>query len=117
MVLSGRASAAAAARVKELRIPHAILGVEDKLARFESLCAELKLDPSQCAFMGDDLPDLPVMRRCGLAVAVPNAVQDIKAIAHVVTSASGGNGAVREFCEFLLRAQGTLDAAKADTRA
>lgn len=116
-VLSGRASAAAAARVKELRLPHVILGVENKLERFESLCAALKLEPSQCAFMGDDLPDLPVMRRCGLAVAVPNAVADIKSCAHVVTSASGGDGAVREFCEFLLRAQGTLESAKADTRA
>ena len=67
--------------------------------------------------MGDDLPDLPVMRRCGLAVAVPNAVADIKSCAHLVTSAAGGNGAVREFCEFLLRAQGTLESAKADTRA
>ena len=115
-VISGRACAAAVTRVRELRLAHALFGVEDKLARFESLCAELKLEPQHCAFMGDDLPDLPVMRRCGLAVAVPNAVADVRACAHVVTSASGGNGAVREFCEFLLRAHGTLDPAKADTR-
>lgn len=106
-ILSGRNSEAAAARARELRIPHVMLGVEDKLARFESLCAELRIEPSACAFVGDDLPDLPVMRRCGLAVAVANAVAEVKACAHVVTEATGGNGAVREFCDFLLEAQGS----------
>jgi 3-deoxy-D-manno-octulosonate 8-phosphate phosphatase (KDO 8-P phosphatase) len=60
--------------------------------------------------VGDDLPDLPVMRRCGLAVAVANAVAEVKAAAHHVTTARGGEGAVREFCEFVMRAQGSLDA-------
>ena len=59
--------------------------------------------------MGDDLPDAPVLARCGLAVAVANAVPEVKAMAHLVTRAGGGNGAVREFCEFVMRAQGTLE--------
>jgi 3-deoxy-D-manno-octulosonate 8-phosphate phosphatase (KDO 8-P phosphatase) len=58
--------------------------------------------------MGDDLPDLPVMRNCGFAVAVANAVDAVKSAAHYVTRASGGRGAVREFCELVLRAQGQL---------
>ncbi len=61
--------------------------------------------------MGDDLPDIPVLERCGLAVAVANAVPEVKAIAHLVTEAAGGAGAVREFCEFVMRAQGTLEGA------
>ena len=111
-LLSGRHSEAAAARARELGIAHVILGADDKLARFESLLSRLGLEASQCAFVGDDLPDLPVLARCGLAVAVANAVDEVKAQAHLVTAARGGEGAVREFCEFVMRAQGTLDGAK-----
>lgn len=110
-LLSGRASEAAAARARELGIAHVILGAGDKLAHFERLRARLGLEAAQCAFVGDDLPDLPVLERCGLAVAVANAVPEVKAIAHLVTRARGGDGAVREFCEFVMRAQGTLGSA------
>lgn len=112
-LLSGRQSPAAAIRASELGMAHVILGAEDKLLHFERLRASLALDASQCAFVGDDLPDIPVMRSCGLAVAVANAIPEVKARAHYVTAASGGHGAVREFCELLMRAQGTLDAALA----
>ena len=110
-LLSGRSSGAAAARARELGIAHVILGADDKLARFERLRGELGLEASQCAFVGDDLPDIPVLARCGLAVAVANAVPEVKAVAHLVTAARGGEGAVREFCELVMRAQGTLEAA------
>jgi 3-deoxy-D-manno-octulosonate 8-phosphate phosphatase (KDO 8-P phosphatase) len=60
--------------------------------------------------MGDDLPDLPVLRRCGLALSVPGAVDLVRAQAHYVTVRAGGSGAVREACELIMRAQGTLDA-------
>lgn len=110
-LLSGRRSEAAAARAKELGLAHVILGVDDKLAHFERLLSGLGLEASQCAFMGDDLPDAPVLRRCGLAVAVANAVPEVKAIAHLVTQSRGGEGAVRELCEFVMRAQGTLEGA------
>jgi 3-deoxy-D-manno-octulosonate 8-phosphate phosphatase (KDO 8-P phosphatase) len=110
-LLSGRRSEAAAVRAAELGMAHVILGVDDKLARFERLRAELGLSAAQCAFMGDDLPDAAVLAHCGFAVAVANAVPEVKAIAHLVTRAAGGNGAVREFCEFVMRAQGTLGGA------
>ena len=108
-LLSGRRSEAAAARARELGMSHVMLGEEDKLGPFERLRAKLGLEASQCAFVGDDLPDAPVLARCGLAVAVANAVPEVRAIAHLVTRAAGGAGAVREFCEFVMRAQGTLD--------
>jgi 3-deoxy-D-manno-octulosonate 8-phosphate phosphatase (KDO 8-P phosphatase) len=110
-LLSGRRSEAAAARARELGIVHVVLGVEDKLVHFERLRGELGLEASQCAFVGDDLPDAPVLERCGLAVAVANAVPEVKAIAHLVTQAAGGAGAVREFCDFVMRAQASLHAA------
>ncbi|MGE0356787.1 MAG: KdsC family phosphatase [Burkholderiales bacterium] len=110
-LLSGRHSEATAARARELGIAHVILGADDKLAHFERLRGELGLEASQCAFVGDDLPDLPVLARCGLAVAVANAVPEVKALAHLVTRAAGGEGAVREACEFVMRAQETLEGA------
>lgn len=110
-LLSGRRSEATAARARELGLSHVILGAEDKLARFEALCAQLGLAASACAFVGDDLPDIPVLRHCGLAVAVANAVPEVKACAHLVTAARGGEGAVREFCDFLLEARGGAPAA------
>jgi 3-deoxy-D-manno-octulosonate 8-phosphate phosphatase (KDO 8-P phosphatase) len=104
-ILSGRSSEAVAFRARELAIAHVIQGAEDKVASFEALRARLSLEASQCAFVGDDLPDLEVMHRCGLAVAVANAASEVKAAAHYVTRAHGGRGAVREFCELVLRAQ------------
>jgi len=93
-------------RAREVGIAHVLQGIGDKAAAFERLVASLGMDGASCAFVGDDLPDLEVMKRCGLAVAVANAVDDVKAAAHYVTRARGGRGAVREFCELVLRAQG-----------
>lgn len=107
-IISGRSSAAVTRRAKELAIAHVVQGSSDKVDAFDALIASLALEPDQCAFVGDDLPDLPVMRRCGLAVAVANAADAVKSAAHYVTRASGGKGAVREFCELVLRAQGQL---------
>jgi len=112
-IISGRSSQAVARRAAELSIPHVVQGAGDKLAAFEALVARVGVAPAQCAFIGDDLPDLPVMGACGLAVAVANAVDAVKAAAHYVTRAHGGRGAVREFCELVLRAQGQLAAARA----
>ena len=109
-IISGRASEAVTRRAAELGIGHVVQGCADKVAAFERLRAELGFDASACAFMGDDLPDLPVMQRCGFAVAVANAVETVKQSAHYVTRASGGRGAVREFCELVLAARGQLAA-------
>ncbi|HET9653700.1 MAG TPA: HAD-IIIA family hydrolase [Usitatibacter sp.] len=105
-IISGRSSEAVLRRAAELSIAHVVQGAGDKVAAFEALVARLGVEPAACAFVGDDLPDLPVMRRCGLAVAVANAVEAVKSAAHYVTRAPGGRGAVREFCELVLRAQG-----------
>jgi 3-deoxy-D-manno-octulosonate 8-phosphate phosphatase (KDO 8-P phosphatase) len=109
-ILSGRSSEAVAHRARELGIAHVVQGAGDKVAAFERLRGELGVDAAACAFVGDDLPDLEVMRRCGLAVAVAGAVDAVKEAAHYVTQAGGGRGAVREFCELVLRAQGRLGA-------
>ena len=109
-IISGRSSEAVTRRAAELSIAHVVQGSPDKSAAFDALIASLALSEDQCAFVGDDLPDLPVMRRCGLAVAVANAADPVKSAAHYVTRASGGHGAVREFCELVLDAQGQLAA-------
>jgi len=102
-ILSGRAHPAVDHRAKELSIDYVIQGKSEKLPEFDKLLKRVKLDARDCAYMGDDLPDLPVMRRCGLAVAPANAVKLVKEEAHHVTHARGGHGAVREMCELILR--------------
>ena len=107
-ILSGRDSEAVLRRAAELSIRHVVQGASDKLAAFEELLAQSGYRAQACSFMGDDLPDLPVLQRCGFAVAVANAVDAVKAAAHYVTEAPGGRGAVREFSDLVLRAQGQL---------
>jgi 3-deoxy-D-manno-octulosonate 8-phosphate phosphatase (KDO 8-P phosphatase) len=85
-------------------------GVEDKLATMQTLLAELKLTPEAAAYMGDDVVDLPVMRRVGLALSVPDAPQIVRDHAHYVSQRKAGHGAVREVCEMILGMQGTLEA-------
>ena len=104
-ILSGRSSEAVSRRAAELGIRHVVQGAEDKVAAFAQMRARLGVEASECAFVGDDLPDLPVMRLCGFAVAVANAVEPVKSAAHYVTRAHGGRGAVREFCDLVLRAR------------
>lgn len=108
-ILSGRKHAAVERRAKELSIDHVVQGRSDKEPEFDRLLKRLRLGADACAYVGDDLPDLVVMRRCGLAVAVANAVAAVKAEAHYVTTAHGGRGAVREFCDLVLRARAKLE--------
>ena len=112
-LLSGRESRAVERRAAELSIRHVVQGAGDKVAAFERLLAEARCTPEACSFMGDDLPDLEVMRRCGFAVAVANAVDAVKAVAHYVTHAHGGRGAVREFCDLVLAARAQLGGVRA----
>ncbi len=107
-LLSGRDSPCVDRRAAELGIQLVYQGIEDKLACYEQLLAELGLEENAAAFMGDEVVDLPVMRRCGLALSVPEAPPWVKRHAHYVTHRSGGAGAVREACELMLRAQGAL---------
>ncbi|MDQ3026487.1 MAG: HAD-IIIA family hydrolase [Pseudomonadota bacterium] len=112
-IISGRSSEAVARRAEELAIVHVVQGSKDKVADFRRVIKGLGVAAQACAFVGDDLPDLAVMRACGFAVAVANAADAVKAQAHYVTTASGGRGAVREFCDLVLRAQGQLEPAAA----
>jgi 3-deoxy-D-manno-octulosonate 8-phosphate phosphatase (KDO 8-P phosphatase) len=112
-LVSGRRSAAVAARAAELGIGGLHQDVDDKLALFERLRAARGLAPAACGFMGDDLPDLPVLVRCGFAATVPGAPEAVRSRVHYVTRAAGGRGAAREVCELILRAKGALDTALA----
>jgi 3-deoxy-D-manno-octulosonate 8-phosphate phosphatase (KDO 8-P phosphatase) len=106
-ILTGRTSQVVEHRARNLGISRLIQGSEDKLHSYQHLLAEIGLRAEQTAFMGDDVVDLPVMRRCGMAISVPEAPAEVLARAHLVTRAAGGRGAAREACEYLMRAQGT----------
>ena len=108
-IITGRTSKCVEMRARNLGIARLYQGVEDKLAVMQSLLAELKLAPEAAAFMGDDVVDLPVMSRVGLALSVPAAPQIVRDHAHYVSLREAGHGAVREICELILGAQGTLD--------
>jgi 3-deoxy-D-manno-octulosonate 8-phosphate phosphatase (KDO 8-P phosphatase) len=112
-ILSGRNFPAVTARAAELGIARVLQGVKDKLAAFEALCAELGVSSAEAGFMGDDLVDLPVLRRCGFACAPREAHEMVRSRVQYVAQAAAGGGAAREVCELLLRAQGRLDAALA----
>lgn len=107
-VISGKQSDHVAKRLNELNIQHIYLGHENKVPVYELLKSNLKLTDQQIAYMGDDLPDLPLLKRAGLAISVPNAPEYIQAEANFVTQKKGGKGAVREACEMLMTAQQTL---------
>lgn len=106
--ITGSVAPAVAHRARSLGVARLIQGAEDKLAPWERLCAELALPPAACAYVGDDLPDLPVLQRCGLSVTVPHAPREVQAAAHYVTQREGGAGAVREVCDLILAAQGAV---------
>lgn len=106
MVVSGRDSSALRARLAALGITHLRLGCETKLPAAEALLAQLSLSWAEVAAMGDDWPDLPLLRRARLACAPAQAHAQVRAAAHHVTHAVGGHGAVRELCDLLLVAGG-----------
>ncbi len=106
VVITGRDSKPLRLRLQALGIVHAHFGTEDKRPAAEQTLQTLGLDWSQAAAMGDDWPDLPVMRRCAFACAPVNAHVEVTAMAHYVTRARGGDGAAREFCDLLLVASG-----------
>jgi 3-deoxy-D-manno-octulosonate 8-phosphate phosphatase (KDO 8-P phosphatase) len=105
-VITGRDSAPLRVRLKALGVVHAVFGTEDKRPAAEDILARLGLGWSQAAAMGDDWPDLPVMRRSAFACAPANAQIEVRHAAHFVTTARGGEGAARELCDLLLTATG-----------
>jgi len=110
-LITARNSRAVELRAANLGIAQLFQGVEDKRVAYAALLAQLGLAAGQSGYMGDDLIDLPLITRCGFAATVPAAPQALKSRAHYVTHAPGGHGAVREVCEFILRAQGELERA------
>jgi 3-deoxy-D-manno-octulosonate 8-phosphate phosphatase (KDO 8-P phosphatase) len=108
-ILSGRRTEAVDRRAAELKIPHVLQGRAEKAEPFRALVAELGLAPRQVCFVGDDLPDLPVLRTVGLAACPADAVAEVRDAAHLVTHAPGGRGAVREVVEVILKCQGNWD--------
>ena len=113
-VITGRDSAPLRLRLKALGVEHAVFGTEDKRPAAEQMLASLGFSWLQAAAMGDDWPDLPVMRRCALACAPANAHVEARHAAHHTTVARGGEGAAREFCDLLLVASGRYAALLAD---
>jgi len=105
-ILSGRRARVVELRARELGIDLLLQKVQDKARGLKEILKKEKLRPDQICYVGDDLVDLPVLTRVGLAVAVADAAPEVKAMAHVLTRKPGGMGAVREVCEILLKAQG-----------
>jgi YrbI family 3-deoxy-D-manno-octulosonate 8-phosphate phosphatase len=108
-VFSGRASGALERRVSELKLDASMVGVEDKPAEFASFLERHNTVARRVAFIGDDLPDLMVLARCGLSFAPADAAPEVRTVVHRVMAARGGQGAVREAVEILLRARGDWD--------
>lgn len=112
-IITARNSAIVARRAADLGIQHLKQGVHDKRLAFEQVIQAVHLTPEECGFMGDDVIDLPVMTRVGFAASVPNGHPEVQTRAHYVAQVRGGHGAVREVCDFILRAQNKYEAALA----
>jgi len=108
-LLSGRASPVVRHRARELGIDYIREGAREKVAPYLEILSEARLTDAQTCYVGDDLVDLPVLRRCGLAVGVGNGHPLLRRHVHYCTQAPGGDGAVRETIEVILKAQGRLD--------
>ena len=104
-VISGRVSPATEERARQCKMTYIYQGHIEKIPILEEILAEAKIDPAEVAYVGDDLTDVVIMHRVGLAVATANARPEVKAAAHYVTEAVGGDGAVREVVELLLKSQ------------
>ena len=108
-VVSGRVSPATEERARQVKMTYVYQGHIEKVPILEQILADAKISASEVAYMGDDLTDVVILRRVGLAIATANAREEVKRAAHYVTQAAGGRGAVREVAELLLRAQGHWD--------
>ncbi|MDH3546208.1 MAG: HAD-IIIA family hydrolase [Gammaproteobacteria bacterium] len=108
-VISGRQSAAVERRMNELGVQHVMQGCNDKIAAFDKLTSSLGITAAECVYVGDDVPDLPLLAKVGYAVAVANAVSAVRAQCEYTTLARGGFGAVREVCDLVLAARGETE--------
>jgi 3-deoxy-D-manno-octulosonate 8-phosphate phosphatase (KDO 8-P phosphatase) len=108
-IITKRISETVALRARDLKIEYVYQGQQDKASAFYEILEKEGLTPQQVSYVGDDVIDLPVMRLCGLAIAVKNARPEVLREAHYVTPHEGGKGAVRDAIEYVLREQGSLD--------
>jgi 3-deoxy-D-manno-octulosonate 8-phosphate phosphatase (KDO 8-P phosphatase) len=108
-IITKRISETVALRARDLKVDHVLQGQADKSAALDAILLKEKIAPEEVAFVGDDIVDLPVMRRCGFAIAVGNAREEVKDESHFITDHDGGKGAARDAVEYILRAQGRLD--------
>jgi len=105
-LITKRISETVALRARDLKLDYIYQGIQDKLGSFKEIIQKEKITAAEACFVGDDVIDLPVMWNCGLAIAVANARDEVKKDAHYVTKHRGGDGALRDSLEFILRAQG-----------
>lgn len=105
-VISGRKSGAVERRMTELKVQHIVQGCGDKVTAMAEIVEQLGITISECAYVGDDIPDLPLLNHVGISIAVANGVEKVRAHCDYTTTASGGFGAVREVCELVLSARG-----------
>jgi len=105
-LISGRESTVTKQRAKEMEIDFVYQPCQKKLEGFEKLLLDSKLEPKNIAYIGDDVLDIPIVKRAGFGIAVANAVDELKSCAHYITSNTGGNGAVREVVEYILKNTG-----------
>lgn len=105
-LITKRISETVALRARDLRVEYVYQGIQDKLTTFKEILKQANITAAEAAFVGDDVIDLPVMWNCGLSIAVANARDEVKRDAHYVTRHSGGDGALRDAIEFILKAQG-----------
>ena len=110
-LITKRSSETVALRARDLRLGYVYQGVRVKIQVFEEILKKEKIAAAEVAYIGDDIIDLPIMRRCGFAIAVANARDEVKQEAHWVTPHGGGEGAIRDAVEYILRAQGSWDSA------
>ncbi len=108
-LITKRVSETVRLRARDLKIDYVYQGAADKLSCLQEMLKKEKLSPDQVAYVGDDIIDLPVMREVGLAIAVANAREDVKDESHIITDHKGGEGAVRDAVEYILKAQGSYE--------
>ena len=105
VIITAKKSRIVKMRARDLKVAKAYAGFIDKLIPFNDVLKRFNVSPEEICFIGDDLIDVPILKRVGLAVSVPNAVEDVKIFAHHITSKPGGRGAVRELCDLILKSR------------
>ncbi|MCM8761547.1 MAG: HAD-IIIA family hydrolase [Candidatus Omnitrophica bacterium] len=111
VIITAKKSRIVKLRARDMKVAKAYQGHHDKLKPFTRALRKFRVSPEEVCFIGDDLIDIPILKRVGFAVAVPNAVDEVKRCAHHITERAGGHGAVRELCDLILKSQGKWEIA------